>query len=294
MQAAQFVIPLYVHDSNGEMPWQPGAASNWWLHHSLQCLDSTLHALGSKLIIRSGNSLSTLQQVIKETGATLVTWNRLYEPAARTRDTEIKKALRNSDIEVHSGNSALLFEPWTIHTKQQTPFKVFTPFWRACQMQLPQLTPPASAPNYISSPVNAPNSLALSDLKLLPSIHWYTGLQHRWNPGEQSALRQLQAFIDKAIDGYSNHRDQPAVNGTSSLSPCLHFGEISPRQIVAATNAAELTGSALQNAEVFLKEVGWREFAYHLLYHFPHTTEHSLDNRFNDFRWQENRSWLKA
>ena len=293
IQAAQFVIPLYIHDPDAEVPWQSGGASCWWLHHSLQQLDAALRTIGSSLIIRSGDSSSILRQVITETNATLVVWNRLYEPAAIERDTSIKKTLREAGIDVHSESSALLFEPWTIHTKQQTPFKVFTPFWRTCQLQLAQLPPPSAAPTHISSPADMPASLEISDLGLLPAIQWYTGLDH-WAPGESSALQRLQHFIDEPIANYSISRDQPAIAGTSSLSPHLHFGEIGPRQIITATNAAELTGAAYQHAEVFIKEVGWREFAYHLLYHFPHTTEHSLDKRFENFHWQESKSLLKA
>ena len=294
IESAREVIAIYIHDPDAEASWQSGAASRWWLHHSLQRLDESLRSVGSRLIIRSGNSLSILQQLIAETSATLIIWNRLYEPATIARDTQIKQALRDAEIEVRSNNSALLFEPWTVQTKQQTPFKVFTPFWRACQLQLPQLPTPFPPPDHFALSSRSLTSLTVDELQLLPSIKWYAGFEKRWTPGEHSALQQLQAFIDKPVDGYSSFRDQPAVPGTSSLSPHLHFGEIGPRQIVAATNAAELIGSAQQSADVFVKEVGWREFAYHLLYHFPHTTEQPLDQRFNHFPWQENKSLLTA
>jgi deoxyribodipyrimidine photo-lyase len=294
VQTAQQVIAIYIHDPEAETPWSPGAASRWWLHHSLNKLDESLRAIDGKLLIKRGNSLSILQQLIAETGASLVTWNRLYEPATIARDSQIKKSLREEGVEVHSDNSTLLFEPWTIQTKQQTPFKVFTPFWRACQLQLAQLPSPLPAPASVTSSTSMIKSMLIDELELLPSINWYSGFEQRWIPGEQAALQQLQHFIHKPVDNYSEQRDRPAILGTSSLSPHLHFGEISPRQIVTATLMAELSGAARQSADVFIKEVGWREFAYHLLYHFPHTTEQPLDARFNYFPWQENKKLLKA
>jgi len=294
IHSSQHVIPVYIHDPEGESPWPPGAASDWWLHHSLKSLEQSLRAIGSRLVIRRGDSLSLLQQLISETGATLVTWNRLYEPATIKRDTSIKKSLRDDAIEVHSDNSALLFEPWSIQTRQQSPFKVFTPFWRNCQLQLTQLPSPRSAPAHIHSSTKEIHSISVDELTLLPLINWYSGVKQRWTPGEENALKRLQQFIDKPVDGYAENRNKPALAATSSLSPHLHFGEISPRQILTAIHTAELSGSALQNAEVFIKEIGWREFAYHLLYHFPHTAEQPLDTRFNDFPWQENKSLLTA
>lgn len=285
IQSAKTIIPIYIHDLAAESPWSPGAASQWWLHQSLQKLDASLSAIGSRLIIRMGNSQSVLEQLVSETGATLVTWNRRYEPTAIACDTRIKQWLRELGIEVHSDNSALLFEPWSIQTKQQTPFKVFTPFWRTGQLQLSQLPDPLPAPSIINTPSDI-KSVHVDELQLLPAIKWYSGFEQRWTPGEHSALQQLTKFIERPIEHYTSKRDQPAHTGTSSLSPHLHFGEIGPRQILAAIRAAELNSAANQSAEVFIKELGWREFAYHLLYHFPHTTDRPLDMRFNDFPWQ--------
>ncbi len=294
VQSAQHVIPVFIHAPEEESPWQPGAASHWWLHHSLQSLSDALAQLGSRLIIRDGNSLSALQQLIHETSATLVTWNRLYEPACIARDTHIKKMLRESAVEVHSDNSALLFEPWSIQTKQHTPFKVFTPFWRSCQLQLPQQPAPLAAPTHLTTIPQQLTSLPLNELELLPRIKWDTGMRQRWRVGEQPALQTLQRFLDGHIQDYSLQRDRPSMSGTSSLSPHLHFGAIGPRQIVAAINAQSLTAAAASGADTFMKELGWREFAHHLLYHFPHTTDHPLDMRFENFSWQENQSLLQA
>ncbi|MES1191713.1 MAG: deoxyribodipyrimidine photo-lyase [Steroidobacter sp.] len=294
IQHAEHVIPVYIHAPQEEAPWPPGAASRWWLHHGLHSLNDSLVQLGNRLIIRRGDTLAVLQSLIAETGATLVTWNRLYEPACIARDTAVKKALRESGVEVHSDNSALLFEPWTIHTKQHTPFKVFTPFWKTCRLQLAQQPAPLPAPTHLAALHPSINSLQLDELALLPTIRWDNGIAQRWQAGESHALPTLQHFIDECVHAYATQRDQPAVSGTSSLSPHLHFGEISPRQILAAINLHHLNDATSQGAEVYIKELGWREFAYHLLYHFPHTTAKPLDVRFEKFPWQKNEHLLKA
>lgn len=291
---AATVVPVYIHSPQQEDPWQPGAASRWWLHHSLQSLADALVERGNRLIIRCGNSLEEIQALIEDTGATLVTWNRLYEPACIARDTQMKRMLRDANIEAHSDNGALLFEPWQIHTKQHTPFKVFTPFWRTCQIQLAQSSTPVAAPEQIAATSQQVTSLTLDELELLPRIKWDAGLARQWQAGEQQAHRKLQQFIDHHIHDYASQRDLPALSGTSSLSPHLHFGEISPRQILAAINVNGLGGAAAQSADIYIKELGWREFAHHLLYHFPHTTIQPLDVRFENFPWQHDEASLQA
>lgn len=294
LQSATVVIPVYIHDPEAEAPWCSGAASQWWLHHSLKKLDESLRSIGSQLIVRRGNSLVVLRELISQTGASLITWNRLYEPTCIARDTQIKQALREQGLEVHSDNSALLFEPWIVKTKQQTPFKVFTPFWRSCQLQLQELPTPLAAPSHINTSTNQITSLPVAALELLPTIKWYRGFETRWSPGEQAALQQVNQFTTLPIGLYATRRDHPAESGTSSLSPHLHFGEIGPRQILAAVRAAELNTAANQSAEVFIKELGWREFAHHLIYHFPQTTDQPLDTRFNNFPWQQDTKLLSA
>ena len=279
------VIPVYIHAPHEEAPWAPGAASRWWLHHSLQALAGEFDALGATLTLRRGSSLEQLRALARETGAGAVYWNRLYEPAITARDATIKAALREDGLEVHSFAAALLHEPWELATGQGTPYRVFTPYWRAaCKRGLER--DPLPAPTRIPSPPSPPASDPLEALELLPRIRWDSGLAAAWNPGERAALERLQGFIEDGVGAYTERRERPDTDGTSRLSPHLHFGEISPTQILRALRQAghEPTDGP---AEPFVRELGWRDFAHHVLYHFPHTPEQPLNPRFEAFPWRE-------
>lgn len=288
LSEARHVIPVFIHAPEEEAPWAPGAASLWWLHHSLESLSSDIAKRGGRLILRQGSSLKTLQQLIKETGATLLCWNRVYEPACIARDTEIKSALKAQDIECSSHNAALLFEPWAVRTQQDKPFRVFTPFWRHCHARMSEQPLPLATPNSLPSVKKSLASDELSALNLLPRINWDTGLRNQWQAGEAGAHARLLRFIDEAASDYSTERNRPDKTGTSCMGPYLHFGEISPRQIVTALQAQDTP------AESYVRELGWREFSYHLLYHFPHTTNAPLDTRFEQFPWDHNPAALSA
>ena len=290
------IIPLYIYAPQEDGQWAPGAASQWWLHQSLNNLQVELRAIGSELIIRTGPSLDILQKLIQETGAKAVYWNRCYEPLAIKRDTQIKETLIQQSLNVESFNSALLFEPWTIQNKTGKPFQVFTPFWRTC-LALAEPPAPLPAPRSLSAPATWPRSLSLNDLKLEPTINWAGGFKSAWQPGVKGAHAQLRLFLGQAVNNYDEGRNRPDRSGTSRLSPHLHFGEISPCQIwQALKNNARKTGLSEQawKSSQYLAEIGWREFAYHLLYHFPHTPTAPLRSEFNHFPWRENSEWLKA
>jgi deoxyribodipyrimidine photo-lyase len=282
LEHAHQVVLLYLHALEEEAPWSPGAASLWWLHHSLQSLQDQIAQRHGRLILRQGDSLACLKQLITETAATLVCWNRVYEPVPMARDTCIKTTLKSQGIEVRSFNAALLFEPWVIQNQQGNPFKVFTPFWRHCNSQLSQQATPRPAPEVLPVVNNPVSSLRLDELAMLPRIPWDTGLRACWRPGEAGAHARLQHFMDETATHYALERDRPDKPSTSKLSPHLHFGEIGPRQIIAALTAQGIA------AEAFVRELGWREFSYHLLYHFPNTPDQSLDARFEFFSWQHN------
>ena len=279
------VIPIYIHAPQEEAPWQPGAASRWWLHHSLAALDAALRQRDSRLILRQGDSLTLLRDLIRATGATAVYWNRLYEPATIARDRAVKTALRADGVSAASAQAALLIEPWTLLKTDATPYQVFTPFWKACLQKLPPAAPlPVPA---LPSPERWPDSLPLAALDLLPRIRWDEGLAAAWQPGESGALAQLDGFCEAALTGYAQWRDWPGCDGVSRLSPHLHFGELSPRQIWAVATAAT-NGDPLGNkgAETFLREIGWREFAHYVLYHWPQTPDQPLQERFNAYPWR--------
>jgi deoxyribodipyrimidine photo-lyase len=286
---ADSVVPVFIWAPEEEAPWQPGAASRWWLHRSLESLDESLRQKGSRLTVRAGSSEAELRALIAETGATVIVWNRLYEPATIERDRRIKASLRAEGIEVTSHNAALLLEPWEIQTAQGHPYKVFTPFWRTAQARLPELPKPKRAPSRIEGPAKWPRSLELASLDLLPRIRWDTGLAETWTPGEPGAHSRLKSFARSRLAKYGNERDRPDHAGTSSLSPHLHFGEIGPRQILAALSD-DAEGRA--GREAYERELGWREFAHHLLFHFPQTPDVSLDQRFETMRWRGTKKQL--
>jgi deoxyribodipyrimidine photo-lyase len=288
-------VALYVHSPAEEGDWQPGAASNWWLHRSLEQLASTLRARGGTLVIRRGPAAEQILQIARETNASLVCWNRLYEPAIVARDTSLKAELRDAGLSCESFGSTLFFEPWEIRTGQGGPYRVFTPFWRACQQRLDTLPAPQSAPHRIRFPAQAVPSLVLAELELLPKIRWEGGLHCAWTPGESWALARVATFCDSAMDKYDDGRNRPDEAWSSRLSPHLHFGELTPRQCLATVrNALVDHAGARKSAEAFVRELGWREFAHHLLYHFPATTDAPLDARFERFPWEPNEALLRA
>ena len=283
--AHEQVLPLYIHAPDEDADWAPGAASRWWLHHSLASLQRGLQARGGELHIRQGDTLAVLQALLEQTGAGAVYWNRLYEPATIRRDTSIKAALRERGVEVHSSHAALWREPWQIATRQGEPYRVFTPYWRNLRAQL-SVSAPLPVPSSLRC-AKATGSTSLESLALLPRIGWDGGLREAWTPGEQGAEELLELFGDDAIGDYAQARDLPARHGTSRLSPHLHFGEISPRQIHHALHVQTQRVDARRRPDIepYLRELGWREFAHHLLYHFPGTPTENFNPRFDGFRW---------
>ncbi|MBL9209013.1 MAG: deoxyribodipyrimidine photo-lyase [Opitutaceae bacterium] len=289
------VVPVFVLDDAAEGRWAPGGASRWWLHHALAALDAGLREKGSRLILARGDTATVLRALLAETRAGAVYWNRRYEPAAIARDTRLKADFLAAGLEAKSFNAALLHEPQTIANKQGGPFQVFTPYWRHC-LTLPVTPPWKPAAAALPAPARWPKSVPLDALELLPRIPWAGGLQERWTPGEAGAAKRLRAFVSAAMDTYADRRNLPGVTGTSLLSPHLHFGEIGPRQIWAAVAATARESGVFppsKGAGVFLSEVGWREFAHHLLYHFPHTPEQPLREDFARFPWADDPRGLK-
>lgn len=289
------IIPVYILDDAGEGRWPMGGAARWWLHHSLVALDAGLREVGLRLILARGDSAATLRQWVAATGAGAVLWNRRYEPAAVMRDAAIESEFSAAGLDVRNFNGALLNEPNTIANKQGRPFQVFTPYWRHCLVQ-PMSPPVKSVGLSGSAPVTWPAALELDELELRPSIKWDAGFGEVWQPGEAGAAERLRRFASRAMEAYADDRNRPDLDGTSMISPSLHFGEISPRQVWAAVAAlAQDTGvfPPSNGARVFLSEIGWREFAHHLLFHFPHTPEQPLRAEFAKFPWADDPGGVK-
>ena len=271
------VVPVYVHAPDEEAPWAPGAASEAWLRCSLRKLDEDLQASGSRLVLRRGPSLDALEALLAETGASAVHWNRLYEPAALERDKAVEKALRARGIGAHGHNGALWVEPWDLENKSGEPYRVFTPFWRTLRARLEAMPRAEDAPSRLPA-VAPPASESLDALIPPPRPRWDRAMLAEWQPGEAGARAAFDDFAAQGVADYATARDRPDQPGTSRLSPHLHFGEISPRRVYE-----RLRGRA--DADPFLRQLGWREFAVHLLHHFPDTPTQNLNPRFERFAW---------
>ena len=279
------IIPVFVDDTAYGRP--AGKISLWWRNKSLAALADDLKARGLTLIYREGNGLETMRALVDETDAASVFWNRQYEKDTIARDTELKSWLKdnNRQGEGHVGN--LFFDPWQIMNKKSgSHFKVFSPFWKAClQAGLPcDLSAP---PARIDGPEKSPESLPLPEAGAPPA----PDMETLWQPGERGALKMLDVFFDEALDGYADNRDIPGGVTTSRLSPHLRWGEISPQRIYASLGEARLD---TRDGRKFLSEVGWREFSYYLLYHYPDMPERCLQNKFEAFPWRDAPEDLEA
>ena len=290
------VIPVYLHAPEIEAPWQPGSASLYWLHRSLTALEGELRARGSRLILRTGEPVEVLERLIAECGAAYLYWNRLYEPAMLKLDARVESRLRHTGVSLRSFPGHLLNEPDIVLTQQGTPFKVFTPYWRASQRRrVPGGTLPG--PRRIATPSRWPTSDRLAVLGLLPDITWYDGMDEAWTPGCAGARQVLNDFIRGHVQGYERCRDYPSEDCVSRLSPHLHFGEISPGQIVTGVIEGDRVRGLLSVSRAsgaFLRQLYWRDFAHYLLYHFPRTPEQPLYEKFRRFPWRKNRRWYDA
>jgi len=278
------VVPVYIHDPEAEGDWAPGAASRWWLHHSLAALDERLRQRGSSLIIASGDTEAELVRMIRACSADAVLWNRLYDPTLVRRDKTLKKHLRDDGVKAESFNAGLLFEPWEILKKDGSPYLVFTPYWKQMQKQWRSVGV-SPEPRQLNLSSRLPASLKLEQLKLLPDRDWADGFNERWTPGELAARRRLDRFVEEAVGRYDDKRNRPDCHGTSRLSPHLHFGEISPLQVAHALDeAGELPGG--KGRWSFLREIAWREFSTYLLFHYPELPDQPLKRQFDQFPWR--------
>ncbi|MEP6968403.1 MAG: deoxyribodipyrimidine photo-lyase, partial [Pseudomonadota bacterium] len=235
-----------------------------------------------------------LADVVVETGAAAVRWNRLYDAASVARDVTIRAKLTKLGVDCRSFNAALLNEPWEIKTGAGGAYRVFSPYWRAARATVGE-TGPTGRPGTLRAPAGRIRSDAVSDWGLHPAApDWSTGFRD-WRPGEAGAQKRLDAFLRGAVSLYATGRDKPGVAGTSRLSPHLHFGEIGPRQIwAAAQDAAAHEQAPHPQIETFFKELGWREFNHHVLYHHPNAARQDLDAAFDAFPWRKDPEGLKA
>ena len=283
LDAGQVPVCIYIHAPDEEGAWRPGAASDAWRQRSLAALDASLRARGSRLRIFSGPSLELLGTIAAACDAEAVYWTRRYEPEIERRDAAIKRALREQGLHAESFNGSLLFEPWTLATKQGGPYRVFTPFWRTALADW-RASAPWSAPPSLPDLEGDPDGIRLEVLRLAPARGWDAAFWEHWIPGEAGAREALEVFVDGALHDYRQQRERPDRVGTSRLSPHLHFGEIAPWRVVAALEA-QRTAATGADIDGFVRQLGWREFAYHLLHHFPDSPDRNFNSSFDAFAW---------
>ncbi|APG62810.1 deoxyribodipyrimidine photolyase [Sphingorhabdus lutea] len=275
------VIPIYILDDETPKHRKMGAASRWWLHHSLSSLDADLRKLGSRLILRRGNVTDILPELAAQTGATSVHCIRHYEPWWRNAEKMLAEKI---NLVRHHGN--YLMPMGSIKTGSGGEYKIYTPFWKALAQYMPPAEP-LSAPTFLNSPETWPESDKLEDWNLLPSRpDWAGGMRDMWQGdrecgiGEHGAAQRLHEFFDYA-DKYDEQRNFPSITGTSFLSPHLHFGEISAAQ---AWHGAMSAGGSVGT---FLKELVWREYAQNIICQYPGYGRKNARENFDNFPWRD-------
>ena len=287
------VIPVFILDDETPKHRKMGGASRWWLHHSLKSLDADLRERGSRLVLRAGKSDEILSALAKETGASAVHCIRHYEPWWRNAERALRDALPEEvEFICHDGN--YLLPPNTVKTGSGTPFKIYTPFMRALSQHMPP-PEPLPAPKKIVAPDKWPESDKLADWKLLPTNpDWAKDMDKHWMPGEAGGAERLDDFVDKAKK-YNETRNLPSTDGTSSLSPHLHFGEISP------ATAWHATMKAGGSVDVFLKELIWRDYAQNIILQYPEYGHKNARDAFDKLPWRSGkeadadlRAWQKG
>lgn len=280
------VLPVYILDDINAGEHQMGGASRWWLHQSLQILDQQLQ---DSLHYFHGCPIDILSKLIKAQGISAVYWNRCYEPWRIKRDKQIKKILQENGVAVHTFNGSLLWEPWETLKSDGTPYKVFTPFYRRGCLGTHSPRAPMQKPRKLSL-LRYDLGISLDALKLIPQIPWYKTMSNVWQAGEQAAKQKLKLFLENGLWDYKEGRNFPAKQCVSQLSPYLHFGHMSPNQIWYALDAFEPN----QNIDCFRSELGWREFSYSQLFHFPTLPKDNWQAKFNAFPWIKSKKLLRA
>lgn len=280
------VFPIYILDDHNPKDFKMGSASRCWLHYSLQDLDRNLK---NNLNYFMGNPQDIILDLVKKHSIDSVIWNRCYEPWQVSRDKKIKMKLKSINVNVKTFNGSLLWEPWDILKKDGTPYKVFTPFYKKGCQSLPSPKVPLNKPYKLETKRIPFNNTTVKSLNLLPKHSWHEKIKDSWSFGEANAKKRLQAFLRSGIHDYKEGRNYPNKNNVSLLSSHIHFGEISPNQIWHSVNKFSNI-----NSDHFLSELGWREFSYNLLFHFPDLPNKNLQPKFNKFKWNKSNKLLKS
>ena len=280
VQSGRIVIPVFILDKREK---GLGAAPKWRLGLGLEYISGKFANIGSKIVLRSGEPETVINQLIVETDADTVCWNRLYDPISRLRDADIKKNLNDKGLRAISFSGSLIFEPWTVSTGAGGFYRVYTPFWNAVKVR--EVEAEYLAPKSIKAPVDWPRSDNICDWNMGKAMERGKEVVRSFvRLGQDQAIERLTKFLDDDVLHYADRRNNPSLMGTSGLSENLALGEISPKQCWHGGKRALYDG--IMGAETFLKEIVWREFAYHLMYHTPHILDSNWKPDWDKFPWQ--------
>lgn len=293
IRTGDYVLPIYVYDQSCSR--LIGGASKWWLHHSLLALQRSLKSCDANIILRRGNSLEILKDLLGKINFTHIFWHDRYDQEGRKQDEEIRQYFENRGVECESFSGLLMFQSENFRTKEKTPFKVFSPFWKHCLRNGDVITlskRPSKIKYYSGIKIH---SETLSSWKLLPTKpHWARRFGKTWIPGEQGAQKLFKEFLNNKLSRYKIELDKPAALAISDLSPHIHWGEISVRQLWHDVKAHSILKNCSSSSECFLKALGWREFSYYTLYHYPKIATQPLKEKFQNFHWNEEMSLFQA
>ena len=285
------IIPIFILDDTNPEENKMGAASRVWLYHSLKSLNISLQ---KKINFYSGDPVKIISELINNYNINGVYWNRCYEPWEIRRDKKIKDLLKIKKVKAKSFNGSLIREPWEVLKEDQTPYKVFTALYKKAYLNSDIKVEVINEPTKINYSSKIFSSNTLDTLKLLPNLSWADNIIKHWQVGEKNAHLKMTEFFKKGIDDYKEGRNFPFKKNVSRLSPHIHFGEISPKQLWVKAKSI----SSNKNTEHFVSEICWREFSYYLLYHFPNLPKDNLQKKFNNFPWKDNNyyfdSWKKG
>jgi deoxyribodipyrimidine photo-lyase len=300
------IVIVYVWADDVPARWAPGAAARWWLWQSVTALAADLRRQGSDLHIRRGRAADVLPRLAREVHAGAVYWNRALTPGQASEDDRLAQVLRRGNVKAKQCTANVLVDPEAILNRSGRPYAVFTPFWHALMeraLPLPQPAPtriPATGPL-----LNDTATTNLADQAARDWSHgfadqaardWSHGFAAAWQPGEAGA-RRLLARVPDLLPTYARDRDRVDRTATSRLSPHLHYGELSPRQLwhtVRDLADHDPNGALTGGAEALLRQLAWREFAHHLLHHHPETSEQPLRSTFDRFTWRDDPEALRA
>jgi len=284
------VVPVYILDNDAPGKWRLGGARRWWLHHSIAALDRALRDRGSRLVLRHGPTIEHLRDLAGQLGATEIYATRSLEPWAREQEAQIHAALSSGGVQLKLFPGTTLFEPEEIRSRSGHPLTIYAPFRRAISMR--EVPTPLPGPKSLKPPARFPKGDRLVDWRLLPTApDWAGGLREMWTPGEDAATARLDFFLENGLSRYHELRDRPDLQGTSRLSPYLANGEISVR---TCWYAARIRSQDSSGVEAFVRELAWREYSHHLLYHRPDLPDAPYRREYARLQWRRDTAALRA